>query len=285
MIPGIKPSPDRAAKLDRIAPEYRWTLDGLVLHLWMGEGAGPPRDISGNGNHATLPGGTSAPAWVFSEWGVVLDFDGSNDFLILPDSPSLNITTNITMSAWIKTSEPDSTQMNIIGGYDRISPFNGYGFGVSIGGGLDGKLKYWDSSSWVSSSTAVNDGAWHLVAVSVNGSNATFYLDGQSDGSPEAGNPDSFSGDRAIGARADDANNPFLGLIDDVRIYNRALTAAEVFALYELGFKMLDPYWRYWPSLITAPTAAPAQAVRPLSVLERGYPRGVMRGIMRGGRM
>jgi hypothetical protein len=70
--------------------------------------------------------------------------------------------------------------------------------------------------------------------VVVSGITAQFYRDGIPDGAPASQVPDSFSGTRAIGARAD-ATVKFRGLIDDVRVYNRILSADEIKRLYNMG--------------------------------------------------
>jgi Concanavalin A-like lectin/glucanases superfamily len=149
----------------------------------------------------------------------------------------LNITGAITMSAWIKTSVSDYNM--IIGGFGASSPNAGYGFMVGGVPGFtdDGHLAYWSGAygNWVEGHTAVDDGNWHFVAVTVTGSTVQFYIDGVADGAPvTSAEPNSYSGAHAIGYGENDTGD-WDGLLDDVRIYNTALSAANIANLYESG--------------------------------------------------
>jgi hypothetical protein len=83
----------------------------------------------------------------------------------------------------------------------------------------------------VAGNTEVNDGKWHHVAVVVSGDTATFYLDGELDGSANAVAPTSYVGTRAIGARSN-GRYGVVGMMDEVYIFKRALNEAEILDLY-----------------------------------------------------
>jgi len=89
-----------------------------------------------------------------------------------------------------------------------------------------------------------NDGLWHHVVGLFNGSNVLLYVDGGKEtitGDATTGPIVNTSAvDLVLGNYAA-AVNPFIGLIDDARIYNRALTATEIKKLYTLGAVQSPP--------------------------------------------
>ena len=151
---------------------------------------------------------------------------------------SLNITGPITMSAWINISASGSYYF-IIGGFAGSSPYPGCAFlvGGVPGSTTDGHLAYWSGAfgTWVEGHTAVNDGTWHFVAVTVTGSTVQFYIDEVADGAPvTSSQPSTYSGPRTIG-KGENNSAWWNELLDDVRIYNTALSAASISNLYNSG--------------------------------------------------
>lgn len=162
--------------------------------------------------------------------GSALSFDGSDDVVTIPakavlDSPSA--TEEITMIAWFKTANISG---HIIGGYDGPPPNHGYALAVGIGTAQ--RLNLWTGgSAWYSGNTAVNDDQWHFGAAVVSGGSYTLYLDGNVDGQGACDPVSPYTGARAVGHRSDSQTHPFNGMIDDVRIYNTALSSQEVAAI------------------------------------------------------
>ena len=151
-------------------------------------------------------------------------FDGVDDYISLATAASLNITSDITMSAWVKTSV--GTEY-VIGGHGP-NPYPGYALGIGEGTPSGTISQYSNGTpAWRGSNTPVNDGTWHNIAVSVTGGVATFYMDGVADGTGAQASPDSYSGVRALGATQDGLGN-FTGQMQYVHIYDRALSAMEV---------------------------------------------------------
>jgi formylmethanofuran dehydrogenase subunit C len=206
--------------------------NGLVGYWKFDEGVGTvAKDSSGNGNDGTLTNGpiwsTTVPSTRFYNPNS-LSFDGANDFVSLPANSSLNITGAITMSTWIKTT---TTAIDVfIGGYQDSNPYLGYGW--CMGCISTGKPSYWSGGygSWTSASSAVNDNAWNHIAVVVASGTARFYKNGIADGTSTSAVPNSYSGTRYIGSNGS-VGNAFAGNLDDVRIYNRALSASEIATL------------------------------------------------------
>jgi hypothetical protein len=178
-------------------------------------------------NSATQTGG-ARPDYVANVLGTGkkgVSFNGSL-YAVLPNTSSLNITGDITLLSWIYVTT-DAVGI-VIGGYDAIAPYNGYGLSQSLN--TVGKV-------CGSSNAVLRDGnttfvaGWQHWALSITGGVGTFYLNGAADGTGALASPASYAGLRAIGADAA-GGNKLTAYLRDVRIYNRALTGAEVAAIY-----------------------------------------------------
>src|SRR6266536_5688534 len=211
---------------------------GLIAHWKFDEGAGTVVvDFSTNGNNGTLTNGT---AWVTGWSSNALSFDGADDFVEVPYSPSLGITGDITVAAWIKRGA--------LGDYGGIMAKtdgnNMWDYDFYIDGD---NLHFWSdnqSPQNTFSTATISDTEWHHVAATRSGETVTFYIDGGPVGTA------TVSGDSAdnpvpvrIGTDGPgySGDSMFNGLIDDVRIYNRALSLAEIRALYpNSSFSIVD---------------------------------------------
>jgi hypothetical protein len=204
---------------------------GLV-DWWPGEGNAV--DIVGT-NNGTLVNGTGfAPG----EVGWAFSFNGSlSNYVSIPDSPSLDVfTTKITIELWLKSNQsganPDWRGIFSKGNSSwRLLGTTGSGtvtFGTT---GL--------ANLQLIGSRNVNDGQWHHVAAVYDGTNEYLYVDGALDVStPNTGSISQTSDPVYIGNVANTGNSGkyyFNGLIDEVSIYNRALTASEIEAIYAAG--------------------------------------------------
>ena len=195
-----------------------WGVNASGIWL-MDEGAGSyVNDSSGNDNNGTITG---------ADWNVSggLDFDGVNDYVNAGNDASLNIIGDMTIIVWIKTTMTDNS--GIINRY--ISSGDGYIIQINR---FVGKLSYYnDGTGWITStSIGYNDGNWHQVAITGTGTSGVLYKDDSPDGYFTYGNPISNTNDVWIGK--DYSSKYFNGLIDPVRIYNRALSADEISTLY-----------------------------------------------------
>lgn len=138
------------------------------------------RDLSGNGRNATLynSGGTTystnpagAPTYTTNSLGV-FTFDGTNDWGKF--SPEFNATSNMTVTAWIKTS---STQLNNQG---ILSHCSGGPVGLVYGVSNGKILYYYYTTSWQTalSSASVNDGTWKNIVWAKSGTSLKMYING-----------------------------------------------------------------------------------------------------------
>ena len=202
------------------------------------EGAGTSAaDSSGNNNTSTLLNGLT---WGTGKYGSGLSFDGANDYLSAPNSPSLDITgTGLTLSTWLKPSTASTGDQVVLGKHwntTMTSPYYQYGLELLTNGTrpvfLIGTTTGLRSVAMTGSLTK---NVWSHLAIVWNGSTVQFYVNGApvSSGSLSAsitarGNP------LRLGADADPWQF-YGGLLDDMRIYNRAQTAAEVQADMNTG--------------------------------------------------
>lgn len=208
-------------------PNFAHPLSQGLVGWWLfnEQGGIKANDISGRGNNGTLIGG---PTWN----NQALAFDGTDDYLTVPHSASLALTTNITVSLWINDNSLSSDRVLLAksstSGTDRTFWFyeNGHI-----------RWSYFNTLGPIIPSASITDGAWHHVVGTFNGTTLVAYLDGVQTGTPTAATPIADNG-AAIGINSYVGGTNLAGAksLDDVRIYNRALGANEIRALYETPF-------------------------------------------------
>lgn len=173
-----------------------------------------------------------------------LSFDGDGDYI---DVGTNLVLTEVSVCAWIKTSNSGgqvvfSKKGRSYGGHQAYSLTTGnlYGGGP---GTVSTRIKQPGFANFIDLATTerIDDGAWHFVAMSYDGSLAKLYIDGalKATSSPRTTITYVSETEMAlIGATTDTEGNPanlFNGDIDEVVIYNRALSADELQELYQVG--------------------------------------------------
>jgi len=197
------------------------TAAGLAAHYKLDQNA---TDSSGNNNHGTLAGG---PQWMAGKIGGALQFDGVDDFVDCGNGASLNITGPITISAWVYPTGGGGD------GYGRIvDKSNG------TGGDAPGYKLYLRAAENytvtlsaggrypISSLRAVLN-SWNYVVFTTDGTRRRLFLNGVWEEWNESALPSISSNPLFIGNSPAGARH-FQGIIDDVRIYDRALTSGEI---------------------------------------------------------
>jgi len=216
---------------------YNFSIQGTgtdtALKLWLklNETSGTNADdTSGNNLDGTL---TNGPVWS----GSALSFDGSNDVVTLGNPSALQITGAMTLSAWVNIDTFNNGRIIAKqgGSTDR-------GWSLNVESGSYAAMQISDSSNVIiyANSATLSTGVWvHLVGVYEPGSAVRIYVNGSQSGSDTTGIPASqrnSSQNVNVGRRPDSASNTwFDGLIDDVRVYNRALSAAEATVMFNNG--------------------------------------------------
>lgn len=258
----------RGIQLDLSHPLNR----GLAGYWSFDEGdGGQLSDLSLNKNHGTLTNMDPATDWVGGRAGGfgALDFDKTNDYVDTNTPVSgYRASSEGTMSAWCKArSHPVSTGAVYQGGC-LIGDTGGYCSIVhsTVGGTSDMHCYNWDGSV-DSVALSVDLNVWsHYVWVLDNGT-LYGYRDGVLQGSTASGNTQSLAGEIHIG-QGNISYRVFDGQIDDVRIYNRALSAAEVRQLYILEQQQYTGLrQRGKPPAIVSVAAPAAPAFKPQAIL------------------
>jgi hypothetical protein len=198
-------------------------------------------DQSGNGHDGTVYGATLTPDR-FGKANSAYRFDGVNSYIKINDSPRFNLST-FTIMAWAKWEgdKPDDAYAIVSNYSGRVAASDDlqhYGLRMAS---LDqgGEFFYDDGSDWDDvrgDTSALDDGKWHFIVGVLNeGVEAKIYIDGQLENVDTTSIPNHLfpSSDLYIGRDGTaEAEKRWHGLIDDVRIYNRALSESEIQQLY-----------------------------------------------------
>ena len=210
------------------APVGVWKLD---------EGSGTRvADSSSSGNNGVLSGGVS---WGTGVFGSGLDFDGASGQVKVADNLALEPNSTVTVSAWIKHAGSPGLFRYVLakGAYGCIAA--SYGLYSGPGGGLEFYVSKGHGSTYAQSPDAgqnVWDGNWHLAVGTYDGTTIRLYVDGNQVGSGTVwgGSLEYLllsSNDFYIGNYPGCADHEFMGSIDDVRVWNRTLSASEISGL------------------------------------------------------
>ncbi len=206
------------------------SLLGSDLVGWwnFNEGLGTTaRDISGYDNHGTIVGATYVGG-VPGTGGTALSFNGSSDYITTPYIKDID--NRITIMVWINPQGGGSREISNQHQWDG-GPWTGWRFRQSSTS-INFKLGDGTSTAYELSAGSIEYAVWNHVVGVWDGTNIIIYINGIEANRAER----SFTylgntGSHSIGKYAGSAYF-FYGLIDDVRIYSRALTASEIQIIY-----------------------------------------------------
>ena len=199
--------------------------DGLVAHYKLD---GDASDTSTNNLDGTLAGGMTPAVNRFGEANKAMNFDGSDDYINLGTSPLLT-PSSITLMAWVKADTLPSWS-------GIISNMTSWGTGFSMQMGPTQKAGAMVSGAYLSTSWTPNTNTWYFItATHDNASNLNVvYINGIREASSTQTISYEASAKTYIGVFYTSPGLLWDGTIDDVKIYNRALTANEVRHIYEV---------------------------------------------------
>ena len=189
------------------------------------DGAGTSAtDFSGKNNAGVFPGGTANPTWVDGKRGKALSFDGGDYISFSNPINQANLSQEWTVAAWAKLSTGSGSSYQFL--------ISGLNAGVKLMHGVK-PLLYLNCCTddyYMYGTTDLRDNKWHYVAFVFRNSDGLrkIYVDGRDDSSSGPNNtstPEGMNATFNLGSQV-------IGSIDDVRVYNRALSAAEVQTLY-----------------------------------------------------
>ena len=236
----------RLAKAQQFDAQISHALGAYAVGIWRFEegSGGSAKDESGYGRNGTICGAVS-DIGIFNK---CLRFDGSNDHVYIASNPFEYRGEDITISVW---ANPDSAETT--GGYIISKPWNGsgqYNYGIIYNSNKTISFSLYGSSGWSTNVTKkLSTDTWHHIAVTVGSDKKVkIYLDGKnrkdtthniSAWVPSAGDsnrPLSIGTLYSYGcAWGGHSGHAFDGMIDDVRIYNEALSSAQIQQHYAAG--------------------------------------------------
>ncbi|MCL5279595.1 MAG: PA14 domain-containing protein [Planctomycetes bacterium] len=215
------------ASLGRAGPLVGyWSLDNI-------QGTLVP-DLSGSGNDGAIKG---APQQIAGPFGKALQFGGVEDCVDCGNAASLDLTAQVTLACWVKTTDAGDPTGGEMGGQNHyISKHNSY------------QIKHrtnllifavWDSGAPYATRISIDrsfNNEWHHVVGTYDGKVLKTYVDGRMQGeAAHAGDIDHINLNVNIGKNPNQNDQNMKGGIDEVQIYNRALTAAQVLEVFAGG--------------------------------------------------
>jgi predicted outer membrane repeat protein len=211
---------------------------GMVSHWKLDDGSGTTALDSVGVNNGTLFG----PIWTTGKVGGALHFDGANDYVDLGNDPSLRVSSgDFTVSAWVKF-DALSGDMSIV---DKMSASGANRDGWRLAKQTDNRFWFClggrdanhcgDPAFTVFSTTLANTADWFHVTGVKNSGGLSIYVNGvlEDSRSPLPNFLDSNSTNLRLGSYILDSLAYLNGLVDEARIFNRALSAAEVKAVFD----------------------------------------------------
>ena len=211
-------------------PYFSTSDSGLVAHWKLDETSGTTAsDASGNGHNGTLSNMDPATDWVTGRVAGGLDFDGVNDYVNIGNSFSPNGA--ITVCAWVKPSSNGVDRQIVSKGFDGTK--TQWELKTTSAGGLVSFRHWAPGAVGVQSIHTLVPGVWTHLTGTYDGATWKIYWNGVLDNQNAASGQVPTTKNLYIGA-VDINGTPgqfWRGVIDDVRIYNRALAAAEIAAL------------------------------------------------------
>lgn len=203
--------------------------------------SGNANDASGNGNNGTV-NGASLTTDRFGTVNSAYSYDGVNDYITIPDSPSLRLG-NATISSWI--SYNSTLKMQLMVKHNILDAYNSnYGFEINEYTALKGPNVHGmyangncNSYSWTNfhSNTDIGNNNWHHVVGTFGSDFLKIYIDGNYIGQIATPNTvmNTCSGsDLLLGRGWNGYPNWYNGKLDDLAIWSRVLTPQEIDNLY-----------------------------------------------------
>ncbi len=226
-------------------PSYFVVSQGLVGYwAFDADTEIPGVDLSGSGNHGLLAG-SPTPTVAFGQIGNALSFNGSTAYVNCGTATTYNFA-NTTFSVCLWFNNNSATNQTFIannclnGGWMVLFLSSG-GIEPSLKNLVSNDVAYFDTTR-----TIWKDGQWHHVTVvfttstTVNANNIfVVYVDARLEAGTRTGSANFYAAPSSpiinIGRRGAGTANYTTGLLDDVRIYNRALSGAEIARIYHAG--------------------------------------------------
>lgn len=215
---------------------------GLVGCFLFNEGGGQKalNSVLSNNTGGTL---TNGAIYQVKQRGSCVSLDGTNDYVQLGSTTTFNLPSACTLSAWINTNTVAAGTRQIICNSDAAGGIVQYTFEINRTTGGIVRLLANSGVIAVSSTTLLTANKWYHLVGSRSGTGGnwtyTIYINGVQDAQATGvtGNPNPHQID-SIGCGGNGAFQFFNGFIQDVKYYNRCLSATEVRQLYLAPYSM-----------------------------------------------
>lgn len=205
----------------------------LVSHWMFDEGTGSIAYDSANDNDGSI----IDAAWFDDPYrGMCLNFDGDYDYVLVGDKDDLE-QQEFTLSFWARLNYPSESMQGGIAKGRIFWPASTYSYKIDFDSGFACSAVTNTSDTAFSTSGPIEDSSWHMWSMTVGGGTLTLYKDGafvNSTGYTGTIDYTKYFNDFVIGASSN-GKDAFDGKIDDVRFYNRDLSAGEIWQLYREG--------------------------------------------------
>jgi hypothetical protein len=206
----------------------------LILYLPLDEGQGrTAMDASDYQNPGEIVGDA---AWVEGKIGMALEIVDSSH-VVIPEIPEYDVTSEVTLMTWMRTTSTanwarliDKSQWQT-SGFDLVLQLNS-----SVP-----RLEFFvnNTTSLVNATTPVDDDEWHFIVATFGNQTLRIYVDGIQEGeNGSAGGVDINPNDWPVMIGAESSSNggqQYFGIVDEVAMFNRELTAEEIQNIFENG--------------------------------------------------
>lgn len=231
---GVDAAADTAAP-DTLAPDLLPPLEPLA-HWRFDTGSGPTAYDSAAASHGKIVNASWTPG---GHTGNALVFNGSSSLVEVPHSSKLDLTDAISIVAWVKADAVDVRQVIVSktasGNNTWLFEINPIDFSVGIASLFLNTTASAGGGDYLGSKSAVAKGAWQHLACVYDGQHRRIYLNGSLDSSaPHTGKIHTNGLPIRIGTWSSNSRY-FKGIIDEVAIFDSALSAAEVKRIYTNG--------------------------------------------------
>jgi len=246
MLPVMRQSRSRATRAHASGSAYAAAVlaDSPIAYWRLGESSGTvANDSSGNGHNGTYNGSPTlgvSPGAITGDSDTAVTFNGSTQYVA---GPSLGLATNLsplTYTLWFKTT---SAAVNVWpfaeGNSTDNTPLSGFALSNSASNKLDWFIRSSANFITVTSLSAVNDGNWHMAAGTVDASlKMWLYIDGVKQNTVGGGlvaDTVTFNTSSIAALTRGGVGNFFPGTLDEVAVFNYALTSTQISNLYAAG--------------------------------------------------
>ena len=211
-----------------------------MVGWWPGDGNAT--DIAGPNNGKLINGATFAPGYV----GKAFSFNGAGQFVDVKKATPLNVSAgDFTVDAWVYFNAVGGNDQSIVDKMNFNLGVNSDGwrlilqgddlFWFCLGGGAGNNGCVFGNTSTVTSITNAAAGTWYFVAAVKTSTQISIYVNGNLENTTSLGPfTDTNSTDLLIGS-ANNGGAPLSGLVDEVELFKRALSPAEILAIYNAG--------------------------------------------------